>query len=79
MIELFFFLFLYQIRKKNVLKDFVAIAGPLGVTHFMIFSKTASTLNMVSSDRSISKQFLSAGELCSFSMLSLQHHPSSNP
>ncbi|XP_076608785.1 suppressor of SWI4 1 homolog [Chaetodon auriga] len=35
-----------KIRKKNVLKDFVAIAGPLGVTHFMIFSKTTSTLNM---------------------------------
>ncbi|KAI3359695.1 hypothetical protein L3Q82_014078, partial [Scortum barcoo] len=35
-----------KIRKKNVLKDFVAIAGPLGVTHFMIFSKTPSTINM---------------------------------
>ncbi|XP_051244076.1 suppressor of SWI4 1 homolog [Dicentrarchus labrax] len=35
-----------KIRKKNVLKDFVAIAGPLGVTHFMIFSKTPSSLNM---------------------------------
>ncbi|CAJ1075295.1 suppressor of SWI4 1 homolog [Xyrichtys novacula] len=35
-----------KIKKKNVLKDFVAIAGPLGVTHFMIFSKTPSTLNM---------------------------------
>lgn len=45
-----------QIRKKNVLKDFVAIAGPLGVTHFMIFSKTPSSLNMVSSDDI--KQFL---------------------
>ncbi|XP_041673479.1 suppressor of SWI4 1 homolog [Cheilinus undulatus] len=35
-----------KIRKKNVLKDFVAIAGPLGVTHFMIFSKTPSSVNM---------------------------------
>jgi len=35
-----------KVRKKNVLKDFVAIAGPLGVTHFMIFSKTPSTVNM---------------------------------
>nr|XP_046272531.1 suppressor of SWI4 1 homolog [Scatophagus argus] len=35
-----------KIRKKNVLKDFVAIAGPLGVTHFMIFSKTPSCINM---------------------------------
>ncbi|KAG8006871.1 Suppressor of SWI4 1-like protein, partial [Nibea albiflora] len=35
-----------KVKKKNVLKDFVAIAGPLGVTHFMIFSKTPSSLNM---------------------------------
>ncbi|XP_060882901.1 suppressor of SWI4 1 homolog [Labrus mixtus] len=35
-----------KIKKKNVLKDFVAIAGPLGVTHFMIFSKTPSSVNM---------------------------------
>ncbi|KAG7223193.1 hypothetical protein INR49_015801 [Caranx melampygus] len=35
-----------KVRKKNVLKDFVAIAGPLGVTHFMIFSKTATSVNM---------------------------------
>ncbi|XP_071776769.1 suppressor of SWI4 1 homolog [Centroberyx gerrardi] len=35
-----------KIRKKNVLKDFVAIAGPLGVTHFMIFSKTPSSVNL---------------------------------
>ncbi|XP_008281311.1 suppressor of SWI4 1 homolog [Stegastes partitus] len=35
-----------KVRKKNVLKDFVAIAGPLGVTHFMIFSKTPSSINM---------------------------------
>lgn len=44
------FSFFCQIRKKNVLKDFVTIAGPLGVTHFMIFSKTQSTINMVGSD-----------------------------
>uniref|UniRef100_A0A8C7XGR4 Peter pan homolog n=1 Tax=Oryzias sinensis TaxID=183150 RepID=A0A8C7XGR4_9TELE len=36
-----------RVRKKNVLKDFVAMAGPLGVTHFMIFSKTDSSVNMV--------------------------------
>ncbi|KAF7666014.1 hypothetical protein LDENG_00122310 [Lucifuga dentata] len=35
-----------KIRKKNVLKDFVSIAGPLGVTHFVIFSKTTTTINM---------------------------------
>lgn len=31
-----------------MLKDFVAVAGPLGVTHFMIFNKTPSSVNMVS-------------------------------
>lgn len=36
-----------QVRKKNVLKDFVAVAGPLGVTHFIIFNKTPSSVNMV--------------------------------
>ncbi|XP_067088611.1 suppressor of SWI4 1 homolog [Osmerus mordax] len=35
-----------KVRKKNVLKDFVSIAGPLGVTHFAIFSKTPSSINM---------------------------------
>lgn len=39
--------FSHQVRKKNVLKDFVTVAGPLGVTHFMIFSKTQSSINMV--------------------------------
>ncbi|XP_062966953.1 suppressor of SWI4 1 homolog isoform X1 [Cynocephalus volans] len=29
-----------QVRKKNSLKDCVAVAGPLGVTHFLILSKT---------------------------------------
>uniref|UniRef100_A0A8C7J602 Peter pan homolog n=1 Tax=Oncorhynchus kisutch TaxID=8019 RepID=A0A8C7J602_ONCKI len=32
--------------EKNVLNDFVAVAGPLGVTHFMIFTKTPSSVNM---------------------------------
>ena len=35
-----------KIRKKNVLKDFVAVAGPLGVTHFIMFSKTTTSVNM---------------------------------
>lgn len=35
-----------KVRKKNVLKDFVSIAGPLGVTHFVIFSKTPSSVNL---------------------------------
>ncbi|XP_055649205.1 LOW QUALITY PROTEIN: uncharacterized protein LOC101923740 [Falco peregrinus] len=29
-----------KVRKNNSLKDFVAVAGPLGVTHFLVFSKS---------------------------------------
>ncbi|XP_048343608.1 suppressor of SWI4 1 homolog isoform X2 [Sphaerodactylus townsendi] len=35
-----------KMRKKNNLKDFVAVAGPLGVTHFLIFTKTPATINL---------------------------------
>ncbi|KAM8845077.1 suppressor of SWI4 1 homolog [Spinachia spinachia] len=35
-----------KVRRRNVLKDFVAVAGPLGVTHFMMFSKTPTCVNM---------------------------------
>ncbi|KAM9263959.1 uncharacterized protein RDI95_013709 [Morus bassanus] len=34
-----------KVRKKNSLKDFVAVAGPLGVTHFLVFSKSSSSIN----------------------------------
>ncbi|XP_018422526.1 PREDICTED: suppressor of SWI4 1 homolog [Nanorana parkeri] len=34
-----------KVRKNNSLKDFVAVAGPLGVTHFLIFSKTENYIN----------------------------------
>eukprot|EP01135_Chromosphaera_perkinsii_P000752 Nk52_evm40s151 gene=Nk52_evmTU40s151 len=35
-----------RIRKKNVLKDFVAMAGPLGVSHFQIFNQTETSNNL---------------------------------
>uniref|UniRef100_A0A8C8SDQ0 Brix domain-containing protein n=1 Tax=Pelusios castaneus TaxID=367368 RepID=A0A8C8SDQ0_9SAUR len=34
-----------QVRKKNSLKDFVAVAGPLGITHFLVFTKSPSSVN----------------------------------
>ncbi|XP_041032854.1 suppressor of SWI4 1 homolog [Carcharodon carcharias] len=34
-----------KVRKKNLLKDFVAVAGPLGVTHFLIFTKSSTCVN----------------------------------
>ena len=33
-------------RRRNRLKDFVQVAGQLGVSHFMIFSQTASGTNL---------------------------------
>uniref|UniRef100_A0A2K6GRF6 Peter pan homolog n=1 Tax=Propithecus coquereli TaxID=379532 RepID=A0A2K6GRF6_PROCO len=33
-----------QVRKKNSLKDCIAVAGPLGVTHFLILSKTETNV-----------------------------------
>lgn len=33
-------------RKRNKLKDFVAMAGPLGVSHLMLLSQTDSTTNL---------------------------------
>jgi len=36
----------HQERKNNRLRDFVAVAGPLGVTHFVIMSRTEHGTNM---------------------------------
>ncbi|XP_039269096.2 suppressor of SWI4 1 homolog [Styela clava] len=35
-----------KLRKKNVLKDLVSIAGPLNVTNFIMFSKSPNGTNM---------------------------------
>ncbi|XP_053157938.1 suppressor of SWI4 1 homolog [Hemicordylus capensis] len=35
-----------KVRKKNSLKDFVTVAGPLGVTHFLVFTKTPTNINL---------------------------------
>jgi len=32
-----------QEKKRNNLRDFLNVAGPMGVTHFFILSKTASS------------------------------------
>lgn len=31
-----------EVRRQNVLKDFINVAGPLGVTHFLLFSTTTT-------------------------------------
>lgn len=35
-----------QVHRKNVLKDFVQVAGPLGVTHFLMLSRTEEFINL---------------------------------
>ncbi|XP_070597562.1 suppressor of SWI4 1 homolog isoform X2 [Erythrolamprus reginae] len=35
-----------KVRKRNALKDFVTIAGPLGVTHFLVFTKNPTSINL---------------------------------
>ncbi|XP_048760658.2 suppressor of SWI4 1 homolog [Ostrea edulis] len=35
-----------QVRKKNILKDFVGIAGDLGVSHFLIYTKSDINVHM---------------------------------
>lgn len=39
----FFIFFLLQEKKRNNLKDFLNVAGPMGVTHFLMLSKTQSS------------------------------------
>jgi len=35
-----------QVNKKNVLKDFISVAGPLNVTHLVTFSKSDVSTHM---------------------------------
>lgn len=35
-------------RKSNVIKDFVAVAGPLGISHMLMLTKTEEHTNLVS-------------------------------
>ncbi|XP_062515775.1 suppressor of SWI4 1 homolog isoform X2 [Corticium candelabrum] len=35
-----------KVKRNNVLKDFVHIAGPLGVTHLIFFTKSENSVNM---------------------------------
>lgn len=44
---------IYQVRKKNSLKDCVAVAGPLGVTHFLILTKTDNSVYLVSARHTV--------------------------
>lgn len=39
-------LLLLQEKKRNTLRDFLNVSGPMGVTHFLMLSKTASALSL---------------------------------
>ena len=36
-----------QILKNNVLRDFIHVAGPYGVTHFLLLSRSEMSANLV--------------------------------
>ena len=35
-----------ETKSKNSMKDMLSVAGPLGVTHFLVFSQTDRTLSL---------------------------------
>ena len=35
-----------QEKKRNTLRDFLNVSGPMGVTHFLMLKKTASALSL---------------------------------
>ena len=43
---MFMRIYLIKVRRKNVLKDFVSVAGPLRVSHFVMFSKSDVSVNL---------------------------------
>ncbi|XP_041315628.1 suppressor of SWI4 1 homolog, partial [Pyrgilauda ruficollis] len=36
----------FQVRRSNSLRDLVAVAGPLGVTQFLVLSKSQTGINL---------------------------------
>lgn len=36
----------WQEKKRNTLRDFLNVSGPMGVTHFLMLKKTASALSL---------------------------------
>ena len=45
-IVLYFYGNILKVHRKNVLKDFVAMAGPLGVSHMLMFTKSEVSVNL---------------------------------
>ncbi|ELU03440.1 hypothetical protein CAPTEDRAFT_211498 [Capitella teleta] len=77
-----------KIKAKNVLKDFINVAGPLNVSHFMIFSKTKDaaylrfirlprgpTLLFKIEEYSLTRDVLSVMKRRSVESKQFSHHP----
>ncbi|KAH9514421.1 hypothetical protein Btru_025205 [Bulinus truncatus] len=66
-----------KIRKKNVMKDFLTIAGPLHVTHFIVFTKTdlATYMKLICIPRGPTLTFKVNEFSLSKDVLSSQKHP----
>ena len=64
-------------RKKNVMKDFLTLAGPLHVSHFMVFTKTdiATYLKLICVPRGPTLTFKVSEYSLSRDVLSFQKHP----
>uniref|UniRef100_A0A2C9M3U4 Brix domain-containing protein n=1 Tax=Biomphalaria glabrata TaxID=6526 RepID=A0A2C9M3U4_BIOGL len=66
-----------RVRKKNVMKDFLTIAGPLHVTHFIVFTKTdiATYMKLICIPRGPTLTFKINEFSLSKDTLSYQKHP----
>ncbi|XP_012941305.1 S-antigen protein, partial [Aplysia californica] len=66
-----------KVRKRNVMKDFLTIAGPMHVSHFIVFTKTdiATYMKLICVPRGPTLTF----KVCEYSLsrdvLSFQKHP----
>lgn len=67
----------FQVRKQNVMKDFLTIAGPLHVSHFIVFTKTdiATYMKLVCVPRGPTLTFKVNEFSLSKDVLSFQKHP----
>ena len=75
-------------KRKNVLKDFISVAGPLHVTHFMMFTKTdvssqmrlvrlprGPTLTFKLKNYTLSKDVITSLKRHNMAAKQFQHHP----
>ncbi|GFN98239.1 suppressor of swi4 1-like protein [Plakobranchus ocellatus] len=66
-----------KVKKKNVMKDFLSVAGPLHVTHFIVFTKTdvATYMKLICVPRGPTLTFKVNEFALARDVLSFQKHP----